>query len=228
MMVLFVQASWEAVRQRPCDGMSLTRLLGRGIFFTFLAGHCAVAVIVSKPSSQTLPSSQVLRPDRFESYEGFKHAVCQLSWHEQQNPTFRFLRLREADPNKAKQWISKSLSAHSDVMLVSPETGLPMQSHEMASVVMRDLQDKVGSCGAGVTSDSSRALAAISKIRASGGFPERAGTDQRHLLSSVFVPDEVVNETLDSLKPSKRWFAWHSSCSEGRVPAGPSYHRTVG
>ena len=94
---------------------------------------------------------KVLRPDRFESYEGFKHAVCQLSWHEQQKATFRFLRLREADPNKAKQWISKSLSACSDVMLVCPETGLPMQSHEMASVVMRDLQDKVGSCGAGVT-----------------------------------------------------------------------------
>ena len=57
---------------------------------------------------------------------------------------------------------------------------------------------------------------------------ERAGTDQRHLLSSVFVPDEVVNEILDFLEAVKAVVAWHSSCSEGRVPAGPSYHRTVG
>ena len=152
----------KALRRNVIDAAAWTR-----DFLYVLAGHCVIAVIVSKPSLQTSPSSQVLRPDRFESYEGFKHAVCQLSWHEQQKATFRFLRLREADPNKAKQWISKSLSACSDVMLVCPETGLPMQSHEMASVVMRDLQDKVGSCGAGVTSDSSRALAAISKIRAS-------------------------------------------------------------
>ena len=98
--------------------------------------------------------------------------MCQNSWLEQQKATYRFLRLREADPNKAKQWISKTLSARSDVMLISPETGLPMHTSEMASVVMRDLQDKVGSCKAGVASDSSRALAAISKIRASGGFPK--------------------------------------------------------
>ena len=39
--------------------------------------------------------------------------------------------------NKAKQWISKTLSARSDVMLISPETGLPMHTSERASVVMR-------------------------------------------------------------------------------------------
>ena len=54
---------------------------------------------------------------------------------------------------------------------------------------------------------------------------ERAGTDQRHLLSSVFVPDEVVNEILDSLKPSKRWLhgtaaALKAECPQGRATTG--------
>ena len=130
----------KALRRNVIDAAAWTR-----DFFYFLAGHCAVAVIVLKTSSQALPSPQCLRPDHFDSYDGFKHAVCQN--------TYRFLRLGEADPNKAKQWISKTLSARSDVMLISPETGLPMHTSEMASVVMRDLQDKVGSCKAGVASE---------------------------------------------------------------------------
>ena len=210
----------KALRRNVIDAAAWTR-----DFLYVLAGHCAVAVIVLKPSSQALPSPQCLRPDHFDSYDGFKHAVCQNSWLEQQKATYRFLRLREADPNKAKQWISKTLSARSDVMLISPETGLPMHTSEMASVVMRDLQDKVGSCKAGVASDSSRALAAISKIRASGGFPERAGTNQRLLSGSVFVPDEVINEILDSLKSSKRWLhgtaaALKATCAQGRAVTG--------
>ena len=90
---------------------------------------------------------------------------------------------------------------------------------------MRDLQDKVGSCKAGVASDSSRALAAISKIRANGGFLERAGTNQRLVSGSVFVPDEVSNEILDSLKSSKRWLhgtaaALKAACAQGRAITG--------
>ena len=196
-------------------------------FLYVLAGHCAAAVIVVRPKHQVSLSQLPVRPDLFESYDDFKHAVSQRSWYEQQKTTHLFLKLRESDPNQAKQWISKTVSAtlNATVMLISPDTGLPLKAHEMASVVMRDLQDKVGSRDANAAPDSRRALVAISKIRAQGGFSEMDGTDLQRMQASVSVPNELINEILDSLTSSKRWLrgtaaALKAACPQGRTLTG--------
>ena len=55
----------KALRRNVIDAAAWTR-----DFLYVLAGHCAVAVIVLKPSSQALPSPQCLRPDHFDPMTG--------------------------------------------------------------------------------------------------------------------------------------------------------------
>ena len=193
-------------------------------FLYVLTGHCAAAVVVLRVRPSTTPASRPLRPENCSSYLGFKRAVSQFCWVEKQKATRQFLVLRETDPNLAKRWISNAVSSAGDanVLLISDETGQPLPTHEMASAVMRDLQDKVRGSSTGEATESRRSLQEISRIRARGGFLDSTSAQEGTDFLGPSIPEVVIHEVLDSLKSSKRWLhgtaaALKAACPQGRA-----------